>query len=52
MKKSVILVELFFWGKKAVLAITRVLRANMMVKLGPEHHYFGDSGANMNAQSP
>jgi hypothetical protein len=52
MKKSVILVELFFWGKKAVLAITRVLRANMMVKLGPEHHYFGDSGANLNAQSP
>ena len=52
MKKTVILVELFFLGKKAVLAITRVSRASMMVKLGPERHYFGDSGANLNAQSP
>ena len=46
-KKIVVWVKSYFLGKKAILATARVSRANMIVKLGPELNYFGDSGANL-----
>ena len=41
-----------FWEKKAILATARVSRANVIMKLGPELHYFGDSGANLLPNHP
>jgi hypothetical protein len=47
----VIWIELFFLEKKAVLATARVPKPGMIIKLGPELHYFGDSGAKFKVQS-